>query len=96
VLVRVSCIQNTQIREETTAKVFGKVDTFWTYQPLIASRVVENLPPTITHVSRVRSLEIVSRPHTLPEIIPHPAPFQTKCRGFMRFKHKVVVFWNLS
>jgi hypothetical protein len=32
VLVRVSCIQNTQIRGETTAKVFGKVDTFWTYQ----------------------------------------------------------------
>jgi hypothetical protein len=31
-LVRVSCIQNTQIRGETTAKVFGKVDTFWTYQ----------------------------------------------------------------
>jgi hypothetical protein len=32
-LVRVSCIQNTQIRGETTAKVFGKVDTFWTYHP---------------------------------------------------------------
>jgi hypothetical protein len=32
VSVRVSCIQNTQIREETIAKVFGKVDTFWTYQ----------------------------------------------------------------
>jgi hypothetical protein len=31
-LVRVSCIQNTQIRGETTAKVFRKVDTFWTYQ----------------------------------------------------------------
>jgi hypothetical protein len=31
-LVRISCIQNTQIRGETTAKVFGKVDTFWTYQ----------------------------------------------------------------
>jgi hypothetical protein len=30
-LVRVSCIQNTKIRGETTAKVFGKVDTFWTY-----------------------------------------------------------------
>jgi hypothetical protein len=30
--VRVSCIQNTQIRGETIAKVFGKVDTFWTYQ----------------------------------------------------------------
>jgi hypothetical protein len=29
--VRVSCIQNTQIREETIAKVFGKGDTFWTY-----------------------------------------------------------------
>jgi hypothetical protein len=32
VSVRVSCIQNTQIRGETIAKVFGKVDTFWTYQ----------------------------------------------------------------
>jgi hypothetical protein len=32
VLVRVSCIQNTQIRGETIAKVFGKVYTFWTYQ----------------------------------------------------------------
>jgi hypothetical protein len=31
-LVRVSCIQNTQIRGETIATVFGKVDTFWTYQ----------------------------------------------------------------
>jgi hypothetical protein len=31
-LVRISCIQNTQIRGETIAKVFGKVDTFWTYQ----------------------------------------------------------------
>jgi hypothetical protein len=30
-LVHVSCIQNTQIRGETIAKVFGKVDTFWTY-----------------------------------------------------------------
>jgi hypothetical protein len=27
-LVRVSCIQNTQIRGETIAKVFGKVDMF--------------------------------------------------------------------
>jgi hypothetical protein len=26
--VRVSCIQNTQIRGETIAKVFGKVDIF--------------------------------------------------------------------
>jgi hypothetical protein len=31
-LVRVSCIQNTQIRGETIAKVLEKVDTFWTYQ----------------------------------------------------------------
>jgi hypothetical protein len=31
-LVRVSCIQNTQIRGETITKVFGEVDTFWTYQ----------------------------------------------------------------
>jgi hypothetical protein len=31
-LVRVSCIQNTQIRGEIIAKVFGKVDMFWTYQ----------------------------------------------------------------
>jgi hypothetical protein len=30
-LVHVSCIQNTQIRGKTTAKGFGKVDTFWTY-----------------------------------------------------------------
>jgi hypothetical protein len=32
VSVYVSCIQNTQIRGETIAKVFEKVDTFWTYQ----------------------------------------------------------------
>jgi hypothetical protein len=31
-LVHISCIQNTQIRGETTAKVFGKIDTFCTYQ----------------------------------------------------------------
>jgi hypothetical protein len=30
-LVHVSCIQNTQIRGETIAKGFEKVDTFWTY-----------------------------------------------------------------
>jgi hypothetical protein len=30
-LVRVSCIQNTQIRGNTIAKMFWKVDTFWTY-----------------------------------------------------------------
>jgi hypothetical protein len=36
-LVYVSCIQNTQIRGETTAKVFGKVDTFWTYQTAMQS-----------------------------------------------------------
>jgi hypothetical protein len=34
-LVRVSCIQNTQIRGETIAKVFGKVDTFWTYHSTV-------------------------------------------------------------
>jgi hypothetical protein len=35
-LVHVSCIRNTQIIGETTTKVFGKVDTFWTYQlPLL-------------------------------------------------------------
>jgi hypothetical protein len=32
-LVHVSCIQNTQIRGETIAKVFRKVDMFWTYHP---------------------------------------------------------------
>jgi hypothetical protein len=31
-LVHVSCIQNTEIRVETIAKVFRKVDMFWTYQ----------------------------------------------------------------
>jgi hypothetical protein len=34
-LVHISCIQNTQIRGETTTKVFGKVDTFWTYQRFV-------------------------------------------------------------
>jgi hypothetical protein len=38
-LVRVSCIQYTQIRGKTTAKVFGKVDTFWMYQ----------LPPSLAY-----------------------------------------------
>jgi hypothetical protein len=36
--VRVSCIQNTQIRGETIAKVFGKVDTFWTSHIVIRAR----------------------------------------------------------
>ena len=36
-LVRVSCIQNTQVRIKTIAKVFGKVDTFWTYLWLMIS-----------------------------------------------------------
>jgi hypothetical protein len=45
-LVRVSCIQNTQIRGETIAKVFGKVDTFWTYQhPTPKNQVVPMCPP---------------------------------------------------
>jgi hypothetical protein len=35
-LVRVSFIQNTQIRGETIAKVFWKVDTFWMYQTPLA------------------------------------------------------------
>jgi hypothetical protein len=38
-LVHVSYIQNTQIRRETIAKGFGKVDTFWTYQ----------LPPSLAY-----------------------------------------------
>ena len=37
--VRVSCIQNTQIRGQIIRKVFGKVDTFWTYQ----------LPPSLAY-----------------------------------------------
>jgi hypothetical protein len=41
-LVRVSCIQNTQIRGETIAKVFGKVDTFWTYQLFTANPAILN------------------------------------------------------
>jgi hypothetical protein len=44
-LVRVSCIQNTQIREETTAKVFRKVDTFWTYQSPLDSLEISLPPP---------------------------------------------------
>jgi hypothetical protein len=39
-LVRVGCIQNTQIRGETTSKVFEKVDTFWTYQSSKSWRVL--------------------------------------------------------
>jgi hypothetical protein len=35
VSVHVSCIQNTQITGETIAKMFGKVDKFWTYQWVI-------------------------------------------------------------
>jgi hypothetical protein len=46
-LVRVSYIQNIQIRGETTAKVFGKVDTFWTYQ----WAVTEILPPLFRHTA---------------------------------------------
>src|SRR4051794_26081582 len=30
-LVRISCIQNTQVRGQILTKRFGKVDTFWTY-----------------------------------------------------------------
>ena len=41
-LVRVSCIQIIQVRDQTTAKVFEKVDTFWTYQPLTQ---LTNPPP---------------------------------------------------
>ena len=39
-LVHVSCIQIIQVRDKTTAKVFGKVDTFWTYQAHAGSYVV--------------------------------------------------------
>jgi hypothetical protein len=38
-LVHVSCIQNTQIRGETTAKVFGKA--FWTYHGAISTTQLE-------------------------------------------------------
>jgi hypothetical protein len=37
-LVCVSCIQNIQIRGETIAKVFGKVDTFWMFHYRQASK----------------------------------------------------------
>jgi hypothetical protein len=43
-LVRVSCIENTQIRGETIAKVFGKVDTFWTYQYSTLYSLRQELP----------------------------------------------------
>ena len=43
-LVRVSCIQITQIRGEATAKVFGKVDTFWTYHPAATPRLLPGFP----------------------------------------------------
>jgi hypothetical protein len=54
VLVRVSCIQNTQIRGKTIAKVFRKVDTFWTYHTakilgkLMASRLAPELASLIS------------------------------------------------
>jgi hypothetical protein len=58
-LVRISCIQNTQIRGETIAKVFGKVDTFWTYQlqqgylmSMHASVLVDNVGPPSAEVCR--------------------------------------------
>jgi hypothetical protein len=47
VLVRVSCIQNTQIRGETIAKVFGKVDMFWTYQYNQMKKVLTSLQTQI-------------------------------------------------
>jgi hypothetical protein len=53
-LVHVSCIQNTQIREEAIAKVFGKVDTFWTYQGLL-----HNLLKSIKEVQRFLGLNIL-------------------------------------
>jgi hypothetical protein len=54
VLVRVSCIQNTQIRGETIAKVFGKVDTFWTYQSSMAPKASKARvkKPAATHGSK--------------------------------------------
>jgi hypothetical protein len=49
-LVRVSCIQNTQIREETTTKVLGKVDTFWTYQARFQHCTYSHLGDIMTFV----------------------------------------------
>jgi hypothetical protein len=46
-LVRVTCIQNTQIRGKTIEKVFEKLDTFWTYQ----SSNMELALPTISSFS---------------------------------------------
>jgi hypothetical protein len=41
-LVYVSCIQNKQIRGETTTKVFRKVDMFWAYHTsIVGSMEVE-------------------------------------------------------
>jgi hypothetical protein len=45
--VRVSCIQNTQIRGIQIAKVFGKVHTFWTYQYTRLGRSLKVILPQV-------------------------------------------------
>ena len=54
-----------EVRDQTTAKVFGKVDTFWTYQlPLDYSKVIISYlcPCFIAHeeVCGVSSLNLVN------------------------------------
>jgi hypothetical protein len=66
-LVRVSCIQNTQIRGETIAKVFGKVDTFWTYQYGKALALV--FPYLILAMSSAKNLSVtMSNPKRFPPL----------------------------
>jgi hypothetical protein len=58
-LVRVSCIQNTQIRGETIAKVFGKVNMFWMYHPRL---YIVHQTPTIELVEYACTQSIFLNP----------------------------------
>ena len=63
-LVRVSSIQIMQIRGKIVAKVFGKVDTFWTYQLVMYIRLVGDAS-TGTQQSNLETQLVLASPNIL-------------------------------
>src|SRR5215217_4647223 len=91
-LVRVSCIQNTQIRGKTIAKVFGKVDTFWTYQTLPPSRNSASGPETWFWHSAGTGNWRGSSPPSQPTPLHRPSMFPpSMCEQFPRCRLKGMV-----
>jgi hypothetical protein len=83
-LVRVSCIQNTQIRGETLAKVFGKVDTFWTYQGPIQKEYGQESMPVVQQGFDLLWVQVTTSAECTKSIKILPVPGRSYERGRKR------------